>query len=1194
MDVFDLYAKLSLDSSDYDRSLQNASNAAEQWKTKMIMAAKAVGSAFSGAVSGISKLVGSSVNAFSSFQQLEGGVETLFGAGGKSFEDWSETFKQSSDSMQDYIDIAQKVRNGDFGVGEKRKDLLAAAGYDPDTVQQMVNNLVNGIDVASNISADAISANMQTAEEKYESLIRAQNNVMENARQAYKTAGLSANEYMNTVTTFTASLIQGLDGDTEKASIYADRALRDMSDNANKMGTDMSLIMNAYQGFSKQNYMMLDNLKLGYGGTKTEMERLIKDAAKLTDVQEDLGITVDANSMSFDNIVNAISVMQKNMGITGTTSKEAATTIEGSTKMMKAAWQNMLTAMVTGGDWFDQSIKDLVESAFTFAHNMIPAIEGAMHGVASLITQLAPLLASELPAFVDDMLPEFINAITAIINGVIDALPSLISAIGNIMPILAENINNLIPSIIDLILEGVPLVIDAGITLLEGLVSGMSDNITTIVPKLTQGIIDMVDHISQIISSDGIGLADAGLALVGNLAFALVQAVPSVLTQITQMVQDLTKSIGDAANGDLASFMTAGTSILTNLVDGLMESIPTLVPQLTEAVAEFITQFASIASSNATDFTNTAIAILSSLITSLGDSGTISKVVTDLTTAVMAIIEAIIDVFLNLDVTTFANACVSIVTQLADGIVSAIGVITAKLPELITKIIEWFTNPDNLLGLGTAALTLFGELVKDVPAILLALTEGLLGIINGIVDFFTNHGEDIKEGFKTGITNAFTNFKNDISAWWAESGKPTFDKIGEKFKEFFLQFEWGETFLNFVNGIKTKLVNLWDNVKDAFTGEEGFFGKIKSWFANLDLLEAANSLVTSLKKGLEGAWEGIKTWFTDKFTHLFDDIDLSKLAFWKKWGKGKDEGGEETEGVDEEGMTIDMPENMMTLDYSNLEPLPEETLASYQTLADAINAINSAISGGGEEGEEGGLNQSLTGLPALFDSVLTSAQSLADFFAGGLSSAIQTLLIHLCSVSEDESGAKKANGGNTLYNALGEVFGLFEDILATSTELAEQWKTEFISASEAMRREAGHATGIIKALGNSADTASEHFAALVQQIYATIDAYLALYAVKGSGGAASGNGNSNVEFKASGGSVQAGRDYIVGEHGPEVFTPSRSGYIVPNEDLMSRRKQDIHVTVNFNGEVIGDEASISSYVNKAAKRAIQEEVNAGA
>lgn len=1192
MDVFDLYAKLSLDSKDYDRSLQNASNAAEQWQTKMVMAAKAVGSALSGAVSGISKLIGSSVDAFSSFQQLQGGVETIFGAGGKSFEDWSDTFKESSDSMQDYIETAKKVWNGDFGVGTERRDLLAAAGYDPDTIQQMVDNLVHGIDVATNVSAETISANIQTAEEKYESLTRAQNNVMQNARKAFKTTGLSANEYMNTVTTFSASLIQGLKGDTEKASMYADRAMRDMSDNANKMGTDMGAIMNAYQGFSKQNYTMLDNLKLGYGGTKTEMERLIQDAAKLTDVQEKLGITVDANSMSFDNIVNAISVVQENMGITGTTAKEAATTIEGSTKMMKASWQNMLTAMVTGGDWFDSSINDLVESVFTFAHNVIPAIEGAMHGVASLISKLAPLIASELPAFIDDMLPEFINAISVIIGGIIDALPSLISALGNIMPILTENISNLIPSIIDLILEGVPLLIEAGITLLTGLVSGITDNIETIIPQLTQGIIDMVDHIGQIVSSGGVGLASAGLALLSGLANALVDAVPNVLTQITQLVQDLTASIGNIAGGESENLLTTATTILKNLVDGLMESIPTLVPQLTEAVATFITQFASLVSANTTDFTNSAISILSSLVTSLGESGTIASVMTDITTAVMAIIEAIIDILLNLDVTTFANACVSIVTQLADGIVSAVGVITAKLPELITKIIEWFTNPSNLLGIAEAALTLFGELVKDVPAILLALTDGLLGIINGIVEFFTNHGEDIKEGFKTGLTNAFTNFKNNISSWWAESGKPTFDEIGQKFKDFFLQFEWGETFLNFVNGIKTKLVGLWDTLKEAFTGENGFFGKVKSWFGEFDLTQIISDFIQKIKSAIEGAWDGFKQWFQEKIGGLFSGI---KVPNWirKLFGKGEGDAEDPTQMDAEDEKLVDMPENMLTIDYSNLEPIPDETLESFKTFADTIQRINSTI-GGGEEGGLG-LNGILSGLPALFTNAQTSAQAFADYLATGFVTSVQTLMKFLCLTSEDEEGNIKAGGGNTLYNAMGSIYGLFQDLWHTSQQLANHWTTEFIQASELMRTEAGYAIGVVQDLASTAQNAASQFASLTAEILGAVDAYLALEGVggtRGGGGGKSGWGKYSGK-RASGGEVNAGDTYLVGEKGPELYTPSRSGYIVNNDDLMNR-KQEINVTVNFGGDVIGDEDSISGYVTKACTEAIKEAVYAGA
>ena len=518
MDVFDLYAKLSLDSKDYDRSLQQAGDAFEKFATKAVMLGKSVTSAISGIIS-------SSVDAFSSFQQFEGGIKTLFGTNDKTFEEWSKTFSESTDSMQDYIDVARKVINGDFGVGEKRQDLLSAAGYDPETVQRMVNDLINGIDVASDISASDISANMQTAEEKYASLQRAQEDVMRNARNAWSTANMSANDYMQKAITYANSLTQALGGDTEKAAAVIDMAIGDMADNANKMGTSMDMIENAYRGFMMGNYRMLDNLNLGYKGTQDEMKRLLKDAEKITGKKYDISNLAD--------VFEAVHEIQQELEITGTTTNEAATTIEGSTKMMKAAWQNTLTAMVTGGDWFQQSLDDLVNSTFTFAHNIIPAIEGAMHGVATLFPKLTGLLVSELPYFIDDMLPEFINAVTSILDGILDALPDLISSIDKIMPILAENINKLIPSLITFILDGVPMLIDAGITLLTSLVQGMADNVSTIVPLLTQGIIDLVDNISSIVSSGGVGLANAAITLLKNLADEMVKAVPSMLTQIT-------------------------------------------------------------------------------------------------------------------------------------------------------------------------------------------------------------------------------------------------------------------------------------------------------------------------------------------------------------------------------------------------------------------------------------------------------------------------------------------------------------------------------------------------------------------------------------------------------------------------------------------------------------------------------------
>ena len=250
--------------------------------------------------------------------------------------------------------------------------------------------------------------------------------VQKYADNAYKTAGLSANAYMETVTSFSASLIQSLGGDTAKAAEYANVAITDMSDNANKMGTDMGSIQDAYQGFAKQNYTMLDNLKLGYGGTKTEMQRLLKDAQKISGVKYDLS--------SYADVVQAIHVIQENMGIAGTTSKEASETISGSFASMKSAWDNTLTSLVVGGDSFDRCVENLVDSAKTFGKNIMPAITKALEGVGSLIEELAPIIEKELPGIIDSLLPPLIQAATSLIKGLIVALPDIISTLAKELP----------------------------------------------------------------------------------------------------------------------------------------------------------------------------------------------------------------------------------------------------------------------------------------------------------------------------------------------------------------------------------------------------------------------------------------------------------------------------------------------------------------------------------------------------------------------------------------------------------------------------------------------------------------------------------------------------------------------------------------------------------------------------------------
>lgn len=223
------------------------------------------------------------------------------------------------------------------------------------------------------------------------------------AKDAYKNVGLSANEYMETSTSFAAALVSSLGGDTQKAAEMANTAISDMSDNANKMGTNISSIQDAYNGFAKQNYTMLDNLKLGYGGTQAEMKRLIKEAAAMKDTQAELGVTVDATSMSYANIVQAIHVVQANMDIMGTTSKEAATTIQGSTASMKSAWENLLTGIADPEQDVQQLINNFVDSLLTAAQNILPRIQEIVPTLINAMTEIGAQLAPVVSTVIESM-----------------------------------------------------------------------------------------------------------------------------------------------------------------------------------------------------------------------------------------------------------------------------------------------------------------------------------------------------------------------------------------------------------------------------------------------------------------------------------------------------------------------------------------------------------------------------------------------------------------------------------------------------------------------------------------------------------------------------------------------------------------------------------------------------------------------
>lgn len=351
-------------------------------------------------------------------------------------------------NMRSAISASNSLKNSLNGTGKA----TTTFGDKLKSISGIAGSVAKGISIAGVVAATAVGAMVTKSVNsfaEYEQLIGGVETLFKGsadtvkgyADEAYKNAGLSANEYMSTVTSFSASLINSMGGDTATAAARANMAIEDMSDNANKMGTNMDSVMQTYQSISRGNYAMLDNLKLGYGGTKTEMERLITDAERM---RAEMGQPIDYDISSFSDVVSAIHDIQTSMGITGTTSKEAATTITGSLNMLKASWNNTLTALTVGGDIFDTSINNLVTSALTFGKNVLPAIEKALGGVGNLVTGLAPIIAAELPNMVSTVLPSLVSAAGSLVSGVSSQIPAIAGALISSVPAVFDGLSGIL------------------------------------------------------------------------------------------------------------------------------------------------------------------------------------------------------------------------------------------------------------------------------------------------------------------------------------------------------------------------------------------------------------------------------------------------------------------------------------------------------------------------------------------------------------------------------------------------------------------------------------------------------------------------------------------------------------------------------------------------------------------------------
>lgn len=454
MNLFELFVKIGVD----DQASDKVGTVGDKIKSGLGKAAKVAGAAVTAAATAAGALVKQSTEAYANYEQLVGGVDTLF--------------KKSSQKVQAY------------------------------------------------------------------------------AANAYKTAGLSANQYMETVTSFSASLLQSVGGDTDKAAEKANMAITDMSDNANKMGSNMVDVENAYKGFAKQNYTMLDNLKLGYGGTKEEMARLLQDAEKISGVKYDLS--------SYADVVDAIHVIQTEMDITGTTQREAATTIEGSVNSAKAAWQNLLTGMADDNQDFQKLVNEFVDSVATAANNILPRVQQALEGVGSLIEKLAPVISEKIPELITAVLPSLgeaaLGIIQSLVDGINQSLPALLPAVVSVVTTLATGLIEMLPTILQM-----------GLNIITQLALGIAQALPELVQQAPVIIGNLITALNAMLPK----ILQMGITIIVSVAQGLVAALPKIVKAAPQIIMSVVRGVA----GSITSLFRIGKDIINEVGDGFSAAV---------------------------------------------------------------------------------------------------------------------------------------------------------------------------------------------------------------------------------------------------------------------------------------------------------------------------------------------------------------------------------------------------------------------------------------------------------------------------------------------------------------------------------------------------------------------------------------------------------------------------------------------
>lgn len=613
-----------------------------------------------------------------------------------------------------------------------------------------------------------------------ETLYKDSAGIIENyAKDAYKNVGLSANDYMETSTSFAAALVSSLSGDTEKAAEMANTAISDMSDNANKMGTNISSIQDAYNGFAKQNYTMLDNLKLGYGGTQAEMKRLIKEAAAMTDTQKELGVTVDSTSMSYANIVQAIHVVQANMGIMGTTSKEAATTIQGSTASMKSAWENLLTGIADPEQDFQTLVDNLVDSVITAGNNIIPRIKEIVptliDGLSELVTQLAPYVSGvimELEPTIEEGLQALFGGLSSVASELQPIVADVFSFLGDaIISGLTSAIENSDFSFLLDIFDNVKTAVEEVVPVIEEIAPALVTVGAAVkgwqIGTKIQKMVTAFDEAKVAVSLFSMGLSDAEIAqgaLNGTLKASEVLA--GLLTgkiSLMTLAQTAAAKAQAAFNAVLAAnpitLVVVAIGALVGILavlyaknEGFRNSVNGVIENIWAKIQEFIAWVQP--------YVQAAMQVIGQVVT---------QAITDLTPVIQSIGEAFSAAW-SLVQTVWAWA-----SAFFQAIFQAIIVIFTPFAPIISGFFQgaWII----IQSIWNVAVSFFQtvfDLITGVFSTIDAVLSGdfqsawesIQGIFEGVFDFFSTVGQNVVEGIKGGIAAVWDGLVSFVQGLW--------------------------------------------------------------------------------------------------------------------------------------------------------------------------------------------------------------------------------------------------------------------------------------------------------------------------------------------------------------------------------------------------------------------------------------------